>query len=303
MKIMDILHIMFDKRLYGRGIVIHSLPSLALAFIINALILSTSNAQLFLPLYAIIFISFVIFAALPAKNHKREFYAIGYWESMLFLMAGVLAETYVLVGYLRGAFGYNTVGLFAFGLLFSISTIALTIAVLYVTVLGQRVSLRESVGLVDDFFGKQKMIWESDLSGFSNVDKIIKHLDYGMFIPKLFDKGLFNLTVLWSCNMMEKIIDAVVHEIIVLNPEKRDLFRTKERWLSYPRKLKNLGYKYSAEDKLFDFPDLWNKLRNKIAHHNSRPTFDETYEALKILVSFTNEMPKIIKTWLKITSS
>jgi len=43
------------------------------------------------------------------------------------------------------------------------------------------------------------------------------------------------LTVLWPCNIMEKIIDAVVHEIIVLNPEKRDLFRTKERWLSYPR--------------------------------------------------------------------
>ncbi len=36
----------------------------------------------------------------------------------------------------------------------------------------------------------KRMIWESDLSGFSNVDKIIKHLDYGMFIPKLFEKGL-----------------------------------------------------------------------------------------------------------------
>jgi len=147
------------------------------------------------------------------------------------------------------------------------------------------------------------VIWESDLSGFSHADKIIKHLDDGRFIPKLFDKGLFNLTVLWSCNMMEKIIDAVVHEIIVLTPEKRDLFRTKERWLSYPRKLKNLGYEYSAEDKSFDFPDLWNKLRNKIAHHNKRPTFDETYETLKILVSFTKETPKIIKTWLKITNS
>jgi len=43
---------------------------------------------------------------------------------------------------------------------------------------------------VRDIFDKQKMIWESDLSGFSNVDKIIKHLDYGMFIPKLFEKGL-----------------------------------------------------------------------------------------------------------------
>lgn len=68
--------------------------------------------------------------------------------------------------------------------------------------------------------------------------------------------------------------------------------------MSYPDRLRNLGYEYSAEDKLFGVDILWNKIRNKIAHHNYKPTFDETYEALKILVSFTHTMPSILKTWL-----
>jgi len=143
LKIMDILHIIFDKRLYGRGIFIHSLPNLALAFVINALILSNSNAQLFLPLYAVLFILFVLLAALPAKNIGREFHTIGYWGSTLFLIISVLAETFVFISFLRGAFEHNITGLFGFGLLFSISTTALLIAILYVAVLGQRVCLRE----------------------------------------------------------------------------------------------------------------------------------------------------------------
>ncbi|MBX5328604.1 MAG: hypothetical protein QHH18_07500 [Candidatus Bathyarchaeota archaeon] len=155
--------------------------------------------------------------------------------------------------------------------------------------------------MTDNFFIRQKEIWKNELKEFQNADKIIECLDDGRFIASLFDEGLFNLTILWSCNIMEKVIDAIVNEIIARNPEKRGLFRTEEgRPRNYPRQLENLGYKYSAVNKLFDVDTLWNKIRNNIAHHNYKPTFDETYETLNILVSFTREMPKMLKSWLNL---
>lgn len=270
-----------------------SLPIIALAFIINSFILFMFTFQ-WLVIYAILFIFLIILSALPAKNFGREFYAIELWFSALFLIVSVIAEAFTFVIWVKGLINF-----FGYFLLWSISNVAVVISILHVTVSSQRISLRGSAGLVDNFFTKQKEIWKNELQEFPNIDKIIQCLNEGKFVLSLFDKGFFNLTVLWSCNIMEKIIDAATDEIITRNPEKRNLFRTDDgKRRNYPYQLKILEFEYSTVEKSFDVDKLWNKLRNRIAHHNYKPTFDETYETLKILVSFTKEMPKNLKSWL-----
>jgi hypothetical protein len=275
-----------------------SLPALATAFIINSIILFMFNPWL-ASLYAILFILYILLSALPAKNFPKDFHTIEPSLSLCFLITSVIAQAFTTIAFFSGMLGYSIISVLEWFLMFIISHISLLVSVLHFTVCAQRSSIRESVGLVDNFFAKQKKIWEQELKEIQNANRIIECLDEGGFILHLFDKGFFNLTVLWSCNVMEKIVDATADEIIARNPEKRDLFKTKEgRSQNYPRQLKNLGYEYPSEDKLFDIDTLWNRLRNKIAHHNYKPTFDETYETLKILISFTRKMPKIFKSRL-----
>ncbi|MEM3697396.1 MAG: hypothetical protein QXQ94_07860 [Candidatus Bathyarchaeia archaeon] len=274
-----------------------SLPILGIVFIINSIILFVFGYWLVI-LYAILLLSYVLVSALPAKNVARDFQAVELWLSSLFLLASVIAEAFATIAFFNGLFGYTLVSFLEYFLLFIISNIALLISVLHVTVYGQRVSLRESASLVDNFFTEQKRVWKNELK-FPVADRMMECLENGKFIPQLFDKGLFNLTVLWSCNMMGKIVDTAADEIIARYPEKRGLFRTeKGKRRNYPYQLKILGFEYSTEDKSFDVDKLWNELRNRIVHHNYKPTFDETYETLKILVSFTKEMPKNLKSWL-----
>jgi hypothetical protein len=240
----------------------------------------------------------ILISALGAKNFSKEFHCIGYHLGLLFLFTSVLAETSTFLLHVEN----SLYGAFQIIVVFSISTIAFVISTVHITVWGQRVSLRDSVGLTDDFFSKQKKIWKDELNGFPNSKKIIDSLDDGRFVASLFDSGFFNLTVLWSCNVMEKIIDAAADGIISKNPKKADLFKTKDgRSQNYPRQLKNLGYKYCQENdnesKSLDVDTLWNVLRNKIAHRNYKPTFHETYGTLRILVLFMKEMPRILQAW------
>lgn len=297
MKVLEILHIIFDKRLYGRKMFYFSLPILGIAFIINSIILYFFNYWLLMP-YAIIFLLYILVCALPAKNiGGRDFHVMEPFLSSLFLLTSVFG-VFATIAFSNGLLGYTFSSLEYF-LFFMISQIALLISVLHVTVYGQRFSLRESAGLTDDFFDKQRKVWSDELKEIPSANKIVTCLEDGKFIPHLFDKGLFNLTVLWSCNVMEKIIDAATDEIIARKPEKRSLFfKNDGRRIPYSDRLKNLGFEYSAEERLFDIDILWDKIRNKIAHHNYKPTFDETYETLKVLVSFTHKMPSILKTWL-----
>jgi hypothetical protein len=257
------------------------------------MIISIFNFQL-LVAYAILFILLIIVSALPAKNVGRDFYAMESWLSPLFLITSVIAEAFTFLIFLKGLIDF-----FGYILSWCVSNIAVVVSTLHVTASSQRSALRESAGLVDNFFTKQKRAWKDELKEIPNVKKIIECLEDGKFIPYLFDKGFFNMTVLWSCNVMEKIIDATTEEIIARKPEKRNLFfKEAEKRLPYPKRLKNLGYEYSAEDKVFDVETLWTKIRNKIAHYNYKPTLDETYETLKIFVSFVHTMPNVLKTWL-----
>ena len=179
---------------------------------------------------------------------------------------------------------------------------ALTVAIVEVTVLGQIVSLRDNIHLNDVFFRKQRRIWEKDLEGFPNSGRIIEKIDDGRFIPVFFDRGSFNLVVLWSCNVMEEIIDAAVEGIIQKDPTKKLTFKNERGGPQrYASQLKNLNYvhhqRIGRESEQMSIEDLWDKVRNPIAHHKYKPTFDQTFAALTIFVRFMEEFPKTVQSW------
>jgi hypothetical protein len=223
---------------------------------------------------------------------------MGHLRGFLFLIVSVLAITFPLLA----KFSNDVYGLFQFLLTFSVSTIALIVAIVEVTVLGHRVSLRANLHLDDGFFKKQKMIWEKDLEGFPNSERIIEKIEDGKFIPVFFDRGSFNLVILWSCNVIEEIIDASVDGIIQKDPTKKLTFKNEKGGPQrYASQLKNLNYFHrqgiGRESEQMSIEDLWDKVRNPIAHHNYKPTFDQTFAALTIFVRFMREFPKTLQSW------
>jgi hypothetical protein len=101
---------------------------------------------------------------------------------------------------------------------------------------------------------------------------------------------------------MEKIIDAAADGIIQKDSLKRPLFKKEKGGPQrYPSQLRNLNYIQRQEmgrrNEQMNIDDLWDKVRNPIAHHNIKPTFDQTFGALIIFVSFIQEFPKTLQAW------
>jgi hypothetical protein len=140
--------------------------------------------------------------------------------------------------------------------------------------------------------------WEKKLAKFENSDRILQSLDNCQFTITLFDKGLFGLTVLWSCNVMEEAVDSIAESLMRRFPDKKHLFRNEEnRPLPYPRQLSNLGFKCDPNYEDKERPsveDLWHRTRNKVAHHNYVPSHRETLFALRVLISFLKDMPYLL---------
>lgn len=290
------LQAIFDWRLYGRTFLLRSLPFLVIGFLIQSYLVFVLNRQV-LAFFAPFVFVLILVCALGAKNVSREFRPIGYYLGLLFLIASLLAETSAFLIRVEN----SLYGAFQILLVFSISIAAFVISTTHIAVWGQRVSLRESARLTDDFFKKKKEKWKNELAGFPNLNNILEGLDNGRFVADLFDSGSFNLVVLWSCNVMEKIIDAAAEGIISKEPPKRRLFKKEDGSSErYPLQLKNLGYDTDPENRNRDdqisIEALWHKIRNDVAHRNYRPTFFETYGALTILVSFMERMPKTLQS-------
>jgi hypothetical protein len=228
---------MFDIRLYGRNFFIISVPWLILGFLLLSAIPWQMDKK-FLLIYIPTYIVLILVAGLLSKNFKKVFKTMNYYVSIIFLVASVLSFNALFTFHLEN----TLIGNIQFLLIFILSYIALVVAIIYITVLGQRVSLRMSIPFKDDFFDKQKKEWEFQIKNFPNFEEILSNLDGGLFITELFDEGLFNLVVLWSCNIIEEIIDSTVNVIISKIPEKTALFRKEsDTRINYPLQLKNLA--------------------------------------------------------------
>lgn len=285
------LRLMFDaisdRNLYGRSFFFRSFLFLIFGLIMQYYFHYLLNPQLLI-IYIPFYVGLFLLSALFAKNFKIEFHPMPWWLAYLLLYTSVFSKAFAYVA----PFENTLIGFLKRLLVMMISEPAFLVSLITIVVLGQRISLRENVGLDDKFFDKEKNRWKSEVEGFADFDKVLESLDGGRFVAGLFDKGLFNLTILWSCNVMEEVIDAITDGIIHRNPEKRTLFRKKSgSRLYYPLQLINLEYDLHQR-----CHGLWG-VRNKIAHRNYKPTFDETKEAMTILTLFTQETPAILQKW------
>jgi hypothetical protein len=286
-----------DRRLYSRFMFITVL-TIGFGLIIPAITFYYLSMYPALVMHTFWVILLFIISALPTKNLFFEFHGVHHWIAFFFLISSTLAFSYSFI--IRT--GTDAIGLSQFALIYGIALLTLYFSMLYSAVAGQRRSLRASLGLNADFFSKKEKSWKNGLQGFPNFEKITRELKNGKFVLDLFDTGSFSLVVLWSCNVMEEIINASTNEIIQLDPSKRVEFRTEKGMpCRIPLQLKNLGYiqkKVQCRDEeKIDIAKLWDKVRNSIAHHNHKATFEETYGALIILISFIDEFPNTLVTY------
>lgn len=295
-KVRLLLTEIFDKNLFGIEFLVDSLLYLIIGIIIEYLAFYRSNILL-LFIFSISYIGIILLTGLFSKNFKFQFHPINRLLSILIFYTSIFS--------LGFAFIYNfedsIYGLSQRFLLATISEIVLISSLISIVVLSQRNSLRKSLGLNTNLLDTEKERWKNELQRFPNLDKVLEGFDTGKSIEELFYAGYFNLAVLWSCNIMEEIIDSITDGIITIHPEKTSLFRNKEgRQLPYPTQLKNLGYVINkeSEQKEISLDALWHELRNKIAHHNYRPTFYETSQTIKFTVTFLKQMPLTLKNWI-----
>jgi len=279
-----------DKNLYGRKFF-----SSGLFYLVFGIITQFFAYFLFAPQYLIVYIPLYFVAifllSAPLAKNLWEFHPMSFRLAYLMLLTSVFAKAFV--SFVPFPF-HPTVNLLVWFIVLNISEAAFLSSLISIVVISQRGSLRTKIGLLDKLFDSEKDAWEKELKGFPNLDKILDNLNEGQFVANLFENGYFNLTVIWSCSVMEKTVDSTQDGIISKDPEKKKLFEGEEgNRLAYTRKLRNLGF--NDKDYQLDFERVWHKIRDRTAHHNYKPTFEETEETLKTLITFTKEMPKILR--------
>jgi hypothetical protein len=252
---------------------------------------------IYLPFY-VVFIIFVpsIFTKKKPKSgsllDRLGFQELGFLSAILLFAVSSFSKAFALFTPFEATYLGSTGRVLA-GV---ISELAFLWALLSILVFAQRNSIRDSVGLRNKFFIEEKVRWAKELDGFPNLNNILDSVNEGQIVKDLFDRGLYSLTILWSCNVMEETVDEIATAIISENPKSEIRFKQNNKRITYPNQLKNLGYKsYQAKKKPNVFT-LW-ETRNQIAHRNRLPTYEETRNAMEIIVSFTREMPMILANW------
>lgn len=295
----EVLSAVFDRRLYGTAFFAESIPLLAITFSVQVAVyvgLKSPMLYAYIPLFVIL----VILSAIWSKNMSgKEAHSMGHFRIFLFSLASVMAS---LAPFTVSKPPDPWLATAEFLLLYGISTLALTIAVVEITVYGQRISLRNSMKLDAKFFEKQKKAWAEKLTDFPNSDNIVNCIDGAKVVPQLFDNGSFGLALLWSCNIMEQTIDAIAEGMITIEPARQEMFRDQDNIRrGYPKQMGNLGFSPNLDknrkDERISLEKLWHSVRNDFAHRNIRPTFQQTFGAMATLKSFIEEMPDILQNW------
>lgn len=304
-----------DRRLYGASFFYVSFIPLVIGLItqfVTQILPRRQSPVFFLP-YVVGYFLVIVFSAIPAKNVSaaKKFFAfhpIGFLSTLALLFLSSISIYFTFIFNPEN----RLMGLFVNLAVFIFAQVGFIFSVLNIAVIGQRVSLRNSVKLKDDFFKEGRERWEKELGGFPNLNKILENLDEGKYLAGLFERGSFDLVVLWSSNIIANIVDTATDVIIRRFPDKERLFRISkvnkagETYVNserYPVQLSNLGFSFQKgnedEKEKFNLEILW-QTRNDIAHRNEKPTFFETIETLQVMVSFTNDVPKLLLSQMEI---
>lgn len=293
----DVLSAVLDRRLYGTAFFINSAPLLIVTFSAQvAIYIGLGSPMLYA--YIPLFVMLVFLSALWSKNLSfgREVPSMGHSRLFLFSLASVMAS---LAPFKVSQPADPLQATVQFLILYGISTLTLTVAIVEITIYGHRISLRESMELTVDSFKKQKKVWSEKLAGFPNSDNIVNCIDGAPAVTELFDHGSFGLALLWSCAVMEQTIDAVADGVISKEPSKREIFRHKNNFRKASlEQMENLGFcpdlSKSRDDEKITLKTLYS-VRNDFAHRNIRPTFQQTFGAMATLKSFIEKIPEILQ--------
>jgi len=284
------INLLLDKRLYGSWYILMGLGYLLMGLFLNILIFYKEDLYRAI-IYSIIYFGAFLITGLFSKNvGRKQFHFIGWEFSVLFFLISLFAKGFMILT----TYGRVFPPFFELALIGIITEAGFLISLISIVVKSQRISLRNSLGLVNDIFNRNRKIWENKLTNFPNYTNILKEIEQIKIVIELFDWGFFNLVILWSCNTMEQIIEAVKKQLISIDPNNRTLFLTEEGdRIRFSKILNNLGFSYNDESG-FNEKKLWHDIRNDITHRNKIPSYKETESAIKLLISFLNEMPDLL---------
>lgn len=288
LRLQSILDAIIDRNLYGLIFFYGGLPYWTIGLIVQYYAFYQSIFPILI-IYMILHLALIPFSSLFAKNFKREFHPMSRFLSTILFFTSLLS-----LGFSFRIFEGTIQGILNFLLITSIAEIALISSLITIIVISQRESLLKNVGLIDNLFEAQKGRWKNELDRFPNIDRIIEGFDGGNYIRQLFIAGYFNLATLWTCSVMEEIIDAIGDGIISVNPNQT-IIQTEDRRRRYPRQLRNLNFNIDDLRIELTLERLWHEMRNNIAHHKYFPTYKETNETIKILKAFFDRMPVNIR--------
>lgn len=290
--------------MYRRGFVYNSLLYViigVLAQFFANFLLNVELVIIYAPLYLGVILIIGLFTKKKFTEQKgdkkavfKEIPTITFLAYFLFLVS-ILVKAFILFVEFPNVFPFFPP--FAqFALVLAVAETAFLISLIVIVMRGQRASIRINLGLDRNFFDNTKKTWKNQLSGFPRNKQIIEKLDEGKFILDFFDDGNFNVTILWTCNIMEKIIDEI-SKVLKKYPEHIDIKKTDSNNLKpYYQRIIIIGYEDSklSKDTELTVETLWNEVRNKIGHHNKKPTHEQTVDCLRIFVNFIEETPKVL---------
>lgn len=160
-------------------------------------------------LFCMIFLMFL--SGLSAQSAK--FHPMGNLPSVLFLCSSWCSL--LLARILIGVSQYLLQGI----IVFSLGIIGLFMSFVSICVQSQRQSKLLSMRFDKGFLDEMEKNWRERLKGHpAECEKIASDIRMAKHVLKFFEDGLFNIAVLWSCNIVEEIVDVLTELIIDQDP-------------------------------------------------------------------------------------
>lgn len=134
-KSISILNTIMDRRLYGSGFFMRSLPFALIILTIQSYEFVLFSPQM-LSTYVLLFVLIIAISALPAKNVRREFHPMDWWLAYLFMVVSILGAGFAFSIKIE----MTPLSYLQTFLALIIPQVAIVISFMTIVVIGQRIS-------------------------------------------------------------------------------------------------------------------------------------------------------------------
>ena len=237
--------------------------------------------------YALFYSCLVYLTGILSKSSHSFVQGINWNVSVLLFLTSVLSKSFLVLAVSQRLIR----DIIPFSLTFIISEISFIVGLVYIGIFSERRALISSILTNFNIFEKvRNCIKKND----ENED-ISEKIKEGEKVVLLFQNGMFNLTILWCCNTMEQIMSILIRKIENKNNDNKKLFlNEKGKIVSRPKQISILNFTFNRNEG--DENDIW-EIRNKIAHSNYTPKYEETEKSILFFRNFINDLDTIMKQW------